>query len=279
MKKLILLVILLVSTLSFSQEYLPMLEVDNAWGAKIFDMNGPTIYYQFNLGEEVTTNNKTYKRIYLDGNPLDCLIREENGVVYHIDSNNIEKTLLDFTLEVGDTFDRNPISCFIGGYTETTVLSITYEFIAGENRKVLEMEGFFDSEYWIEGIGSTIGGLYSGIEGIEGGSYLTCFYHNGETFFFNNQTECNIILSSNDFKENETILYPNPIKNISILKITSNAEINSIKIYNISGILIKEETINTTNYIINSMDFASGVYFYQVSNDEHIIKTEKFIVK
>jgi hypothetical protein len=278
MKKLILIVSFLVSTFSFSQEYLPMLEADNAWGAKTFDLYEPTIYYQFNLGEEVNTNNETYKRIYLDGNPLECLIREENGVVYHIDSNNIEKVLLDFTLEVGDTFDRNPISCFIGAYTETTVLSISYEIIAGENRKVLEMEGFFDSEYWIEGIGSTNGGLYSGIEGIEGGSYLTCFYHNDETFFFNNQTECNIILSSNDFKENEIKLFPNPIRNISILKLTSNAEINSIKIYTISGRLIKEEKINTNDYILNNMEFGSGVYFYQVFSEDKLIKTEKFIV-
>jgi len=279
MKKILFAIILIVTTFSYSQEYLPMLEDGNAWGAKTFDIYEPTIYYQFSLGEEVNTNNNTYKRIYLDGNPLECLIREDNGIVYHIDSNNVEKILLDFTLEVGDVFDRNPISCFIGGYTETTVLSITYEFIAGENRKVLEMEGFFDSEYWIEGVGSTIGGLYSGIEGIEGGSYLNCFYHNGETFFFNNQTECNIVLNINDFNINDITLFPNPIIDSSILSLPTKAAIDYLKIYNISGRLIKEDIITSDNYILNNMDFSSGLYFYQVSSKGAVLKTAKFIVK
>jgi len=279
MKKLFFAIILIATTFSYSQEYLPMLDDGNAWGAKTFDLYGPTTYYQFSLGEEVNTNNNTYKRIYLDGNPLECLIREDNGIIYHIDSNNVEKILFDFTLEVGDVFDRNPISCFIGGYTGTTVLSITYEFIAGENRKVLEMEGFFNSEYWIEGVGSIIGGLYSGIEGIEGGSYLNCFYHNGETFFFNNQTECNIVLSNNDYNIANITLIPNPISEKSILQFPTEVKIDYLKIYTISGSLVKEMTITTDNYILNNMSFEAGLYFYQVSSKGKHIKTSKFIVK
>ena len=278
MKKLFFAVILFVTTFSFSQEYLPMLEDGNSWGAAISDLYFPTIYFQFDIGEEIIADNKVYKRIILNGEETECLFREENGVVYYLNSTNIEQVLFDFTLEIGDVFELNNILCFVNGNGNLTVVSISYEYIAGENRKVLEMEGF-SNEYWIEGLGSTNGGLYSGVQNIEGGSSLLCFYHNGETYYFNNSTNCNIVLSNNDNFINNITVYPNPITERSILQLPLEAEIDHLKIYNISGKLIKEETISSDNYILNNMNFASGLYFYQVSSKGKHIKTEKFIVK
>ena len=166
----------------------------------------------------------------------------------------------------------------MSGNGPTTVLSVTTQFIAGEDRKVLEMSGFSD-EFWIEGIGSTAGGLFGDVNWIEGESSLICFNHNGETYFFNNQTECNIVLNINENVVDKVLLYPNPVVERSILQLPIEAEIDQIKIYNISGQLIKTENISSNNFILNSMNFANGLYFYQVFSKDELIKTEQFIVQ
>lgn len=278
MKHLIVSLTLLFASISYSQDYLPMLQEGNAWGSKSFHISEPTVYYQFEIGEEVEFNNIFYNRIYLNNQATNCYIREEGGVIYHWDLSDSEKVLFDFTLEVGDVFEKNPITCFTGDYGSSTVLSINTQFIAGENRKVLEMSGL-GNDFWIEGIGSKSGGLFGGLNWIEGGATLICFNHDGETYFFNNETECNIVLSNNDYSINEIILYPNPISDRSILQLPNEAEIDQLKIYNISGRLIKDIRISSDNYILNNMDYASGLYFYQVLSNGVLIKTEKFIVK
>ncbi len=278
MKHFIVSLILLFAITSFSQDYLPMLEDGNAWGSKSYHISESTVYYQFEIGEEVEFNNILYNRIYLNNQATNCYIREEGGVIYHRNLSNTEKVLFDFTLEVGDTFEKDPITCFTGDYGSTTVLSINNQFIAGENRKVLEMSGL-GNDFWIEGIGSTSGGLFGGLNWIEGGASLICFINNGETYFFNNETECNIVLSNNDYSINEIILYPNPISERSILQLPYEAEVDQLKIYNISGRLIKDIRITSDKFILNNMDYASGLYFYQVSSNGVPVKTEKFIVK
>ena len=266
-----------ISLISYSQ-YLPMLEEGNAWGSKTSHQEEPTTYYQFEIGEEVEINNVLYKRIYLNNQVTNCSIREEDGIVYQIESSNQEKILFDFTLEVGDTFNHPFFSCFMSGNGPTTVLSVNTQFIAGQDRKVLEMSGFSD-EFWIEGIGSTAGGLFGDVNWIEGESSLICFNHKGETYFFNNNTECNIVLSNNEFSINKISVIPNPISEKSILQLPIEAAIDLLVIYNLSGKIIKEEIITTNNYTINNIDYASGLYFYQIfSNGKHI-KTDKFIVK
>jgi hypothetical protein len=109
---------------------------------------------------------------------------------------------------------------------------------------------------------------------------MTCFTENGNITYFNGFNTCNPpILSNEDYYKTKIILSPNPITDKSFLEFPTEASIDFITIYNISGKFIKEEAITSNNFILNNSDFNTGLYFYQVSSLGKVIKTDKFIVK
>ena len=300
MKKLILIITFLVCTVSFSQ-YIPMLEEGNSWNVDVYtELFDPpegvdccrTDTINFSLGEVETVNGVDYIRVILNNNNS-CLLREENGIVYKLDENeNAEKVLFDFTLEVGDVFsvydsayaDSFPCNQYYGGepYEDLTVIQVDYIELAGELRKVITFDLFLvdNQAQWIEGIGNISGfDLIWEVIDITGGSLLVCFTTGGETYFFNNATSCdNTTLGIADLFKEKIILYPSPVTQRSILQFPEELEINNVKIYTINGRLIRDEDVS--NYlIVDTMNYASGVYFYQALSNDRIIKTEKFIVK
>ena len=279
-----------------------MLEEGNTWSVDVyydpFDPSNPpnpyTVTKQIALGDIEVVNGLDYYRVWSGDQPT-CLLREENGIVYEYDEGEeIDKILFDYTLEQGDSFNLigsayDPFSglCSSGGVSiweaELTVSSVEELVIAGQSRKVIT---FLQSNsqvqfQWLEGIGNISGFdmLWEQVD-LTNGSQLVCFTTYGVTYFFNGATSCdNTTLSVSENLKTQIILYPNPVANKSILQIPSEAEIDQLRIYNITGKLIKEEVITTNYYILNDMDFASGLYFYQVSSKGKSIKTEKFIVK
>ncbi|MBZ0328618.1 MAG: T9SS type A sorting domain-containing protein, partial [Altibacter sp.] len=52
-----------------------------------------------------------------------------------------------------------------------------------------------------------------------------------------------------------------------------------LKIFNLSGGLVRDEEITKNHVTISSMDYASGLYFYQVFSENKLLKTEKFIIQ
>lgn len=86
-------------------------------------------------------------------------------------------------------------------------------------------------------------------------------------------------MSSNDFNIDNIVIYPNPISERSILQLPPNRSINHLIIYNLSGQIVLNKITTTNNYILKNIDFASGIFFYQVFSDKKLIKTEQFIVK
>lgn len=71
---------------------------------------------------------------------------------------------------------------------------------------------------------------------------------------------------------NEWLLYPNPVKEKLLLKNTSNIGSNDYSIYDALGKLIEEGTIQNSNYEINTLAFAPGVYTIRIG-----ATTAKFI--
>ncbi|MFK5981857.1 MAG: T9SS type A sorting domain-containing protein, partial [Flavobacteriaceae bacterium] len=173
---------------------------------------------------------------------------------------------------------------YYGGYPydDLTVIQVDYIIIAGEERKVITFNeyGFYTNYQWIEGIGNITGfDLIWEVIDITGGSLLVCFTTGGETYFFNEATSCdNTTLGIADSFKEQIILYPNPVVQRSILQFPEELEINKVKIYTINGRLIRDK--NVSKYlIIDNMNYASGLYFYQIFSNDKLIKTEKFIVK
>lgn len=292
MKKMLLSLFLLFTCFSYSQNFIPMLEDGNAWSVDV--LNYPDQSWtleRFSVGPIETVNGKEYKRIMLNDYAA-CLLREEEGIVYKYDENTKDdKILFDFTLEEGNVFplvnsayDLSAPFCSNFGSSIfedfLTVQSVEYITIAGTLRKVITFNenNPLVQFKWIEGIGNNSGfdHLWEWID-ITDGSKLSCFRTNGINYLFNDATICNI-LELEGFKENDIILFPNPITNISQLQLPIEAEIDLLKIFNITGKLIKEEKVISDHVLIDAMQYASGLYFYQVFSVSKLIKTDKFIV-
>ncbi|WP_334056897.1 T9SS type A sorting domain-containing protein [Polaribacter sp. P097] len=83
--------------------------------------------------------------------------------------------------------------------------------------------------------------------------------------------------------ENETLLFPNPMKTVSQIRFYSevNAE-TAIEIYNMAGILVKKLTLETTtgnnSVDINRNGLSAGLYFIKISNDYRTYNSKKLVL-
>jgi hypothetical protein len=116
---------LILSSISYSQDYLTMLEEDNLWGTHYAIYPNTSIYEQLNVAGNINVDGKNYKYVYINGEESLCYLREENGILYAYNSYSVnEFVLLDFTLEVNDTFTIESLACFRSAYHELTVDNI-----------------------------------------------------------------------------------------------------------------------------------------------------------
>ncbi|MEH6763222.1 MAG: T9SS type A sorting domain-containing protein [Aequorivita antarctica] len=284
MKTLLLTVSVLFSITSFSQTYLPMLEEGNIWNTITHNYPEPVIITSETY--EITGQQVIGGFTYYSFNGYSCLMREENGKVYaYSQSQSAEELFFDFTLEVGDEFIIDPTytaNCYyIGGVyiegTPITVSNVSTQFIAGNDRKVIELEYEGQPvETWVEGIGSLNGFTPFGFTNFDGFSSLSCFTNNGITYFFNGYTEC--LLGVNDFDKDAIKLAPNPVTQNSTINIPFESEIDFIKIFDVFGRLVKNEIIYSEYVNIDANEYASGMYIYQLFSKDKMVKTDKFIV-
>ena len=83
--------------------------------------------------------------------------------------------------------------------------------------------------------------------------------------------------------ENETLLFPNPMKTVSEIRFYSevNAE-TAIEIYNMAGILVKKLTLETSignnSVDINRNGLSSGLYIIKISNDYRTYNSKKLVL-
>lgn len=285
----LILVAFLLSISLNAQDYIPMLQDDNEWSFDFncFSTDGPCITsYKCTIIGTLTVDGVVYQNLliedYLGNTNYTCLLREDQGIVYYYnDSMAMEEVMLDFTLEVGDTFDFSS-HCFLNPIGGTfTVEEIDIEFIAGENRKVLRLkeQGVNLDEFWIEGIGSTFG-IGPGYGGPDSYTLLSCFEKNGEITFFNEAPMCdNTFLSLDENSLTKLALIPNPVVDVSILKLPFIDEGSSFKIFDITGKLVEKKPIINKSVTIYNSDYPSGLYLYQVQVREGLIYSDKLIIQ
>lgn len=280
MKKLYLICLLLPSML-VAQDYIPMLQEGNIWGVVGIDgFGGPNSNHSFSVAGEEIINNVTYKVI----SGAYCRFREEDEKIYAYEPDDgMEYLIYDFTVQVGDVVDLSYAGndCRLIGdiyIEEMTVVARTTQFIAGENRTVIEFEAFGDPiETWIVGIGSS-SGFHPNGNGIDSASFLTCFTYRGITYYFNGFDEC-IILETDDLAKVDIKLSPNPVTSKSILQLPSSTYADQLRIYNAQGKLIKEVELEHDYYVIDVTQYRSGLYFYQLFSEKQLLTSSNFIVR
>ncbi|GER58703.1 hypothetical protein ULMA_08110 [Patiriisocius marinus] len=93
---------------------------------------------------------------------------------------------------------------------------------------------------------------------------------NGNKALYANQ-----LLNTNEQQLENVVLYPNPVKNELYLKTV--AVIDQLKIYSITGQLVKQQTSFTDKVSINTEDLIAGVYFVKITTNEGLVSTHKII--
>ena len=296
MKTLHLLLSLLFSLSLAAQNYIPMLQEGNKWGVEACffgDCEGVNI-------TEIIGENTVNGNIYKVVNNQNCLLREENGVVYVLNDDMSEDVFLDFTLEVGDSFfledlmDNCLTNAALSMIDEFRITAVETQFILGQDRKILYMDYYEDGvhfdlggeeEIWIEGIGST-GGI--GPEGFlwDLDIELRCFTNNGETIkivdneIFNSTEPCEESTAGIDeFLIHQIKLTPVPVAEIAMLTLPLEIPEAQIHVFDINGKHLFVKDISFKNTAIDFSAYASGLYFYQVYTENELLVSKKLLVR
>ena len=287
MKRPILLFSLFVFSLSFSQPFIPILDEEYEW-SQDFEYYFDPWYYVISsdiiVNGTVEYNGITYKLLQ-DSYLGTCqVVREENGILYYYEpSEDLEFPVLDFNLDVGDTFELPLVFFYQCGWenimmgSTRTVTNVEYINIANAERKVITLDFYGMQEVWYEGIGSTWGIVP--FQGIHETIRLVCFTTGGETTYFNGATSCDNTMSVEERWKDLIYLTPNPVTSTSILRIPSELPVDRLVCYDLNGRVISATEVLNGNPLIDAAKFDAGVYFYKLYSDEIVIKTEKFIVK
>ncbi len=292
MKKILfLLVLIIISLQSFTQDFAP---VGAIWH-----------YTQSTIDPDVTSF-KTFESIstsIINGVQCSKMIEVEryldtisfkyhymhskNDSVFFFADNDFH-LLYDFGANSGDTIILNYFETGNGTPLQMIIDSTGIIMVSGQERKIQYItsgDGFvieFGRQV-IEGIGNTYF-MFPTYDGTMNGP-LRCYQDNNIDIFLNpfhgdygwNQQDCEEIITSVEEMEfgKEVVVYPNPIKsNFSVINLHHTA---NYKILNINGNLLKQGIISASN-TINIEELPQGIYFIELKNEDFRI-VKKIIKK
>jgi hypothetical protein len=302
MKKVIITSVMLCYILILSaQSNLPIVDPAKKWTYMFYLFEPPWITYfdsyYTRFGGDTIINQIDYLKIWESGDDppeiwnLKGFAREDtNGKVYFRSNNNDEGLAYRFDITVGDTFTMN--NPFHGISFTAEVLEDDSVFIEplNEKRRRLKLEEYDPvwtyEEYWIEGLGSMAGIVYSGEHMIPfTGGYLTalCSWYNNSVVYSNPEfNSCFITVSTQDIQEekNDLIIQPNPLVCQSFV---SYDDINRtdliLEIRDILGNLILTTHYgNAKKIILYRSQFQSGIYIVSLLDENNILARKKLIV-
>ena len=171
---------------------------------------------------------------------------------------------------------------FDGGITWTptdtiassTTLLVDVAFIDDSIGYIIGGNGHYD--------GNHFGKIYMTSDGGYNWTLMQSFSHSLTSLFFVNDstgfavgqagrilkiTNANKVSVSEIGKNNAVFLFPNPFHSSTTLKLLNlNNFKHVLRIYNLLGMLMREELIVQQSTVINSASLEPGVYFYQVTN-------------
>ena len=209
-------------------------------------------------------------------------LADENNVQPYCDATNDfpfgqDILLYDFDVHLGDVVSWK--------HGEKTVISIdSVQFDDGIFRKRYYFGGSFGlfKEYWIEGMGSTLGlfGAYGGLPSSYGSCQLDCFWKDGDYIFHYlspSWLSCDQYVGIDNVDAvNQIKIYPNPASdrlNISF----GNAGYHSIQIKDIAGKTLIIENSYFQNSILEISSLKPGMYFIVIMNSKKELLRQRIV--
>ena len=261
----------------FTQTYLPLLEDNNEWNVLAAGTapypNWDTVYSTINylLSGDTVINSISYKKLYYSSEeiPLNwefyCLLKEDSTykVWLRFENEDQDYLMYDFSVNLGDTVivgQYDPVDLIVDSVTTITINETVhkkYWFTCINNP--------YYHEYWIEGIGSNQGIVWSGSAMIVGGFYrLLCLSKNEVLYFMNPEyNTCYLnTVGINDLSQISFEIYPNPTKGTINLKYSKELEIKSITINDLFGQLVEEFEPNQQTIDITAL--SKGIYLLKI---------------
>ena len=257
----------------FGQEYHKLIG-DNKWnillggyidcGFDCIDEDFRT--HSLTLSTDSIVSDTIYKKLisarYMSNDTTDYflgLLREDtiNQKVFFRKPHGIDRMIYDFSVSKNDTIkDIRYHDCGVcEKYAVVDSVDTVFD-LKGIERQRFFIGDYYGQETWIEGIGSMNGLIdLQHIDETPNFEGLVCFWMEDELFYEkeDNQFGClyfSNITSIDEFIYSENIsVYPNPTK--SLIQISSNIEIENVKMFNMTGQIVLNINPNSTNYMLD----------------------------
>lgn len=293
----------------YAQSYHPMPVDEAQWDVTrcwSFYPGGWHDEYSFHMdGTDTLINGHLYKNIYitthhLPGTEHDSIytnylggMRESNRQVFFISEylalDTIPRMIYDFNpVDIGDTIFSQILTHDLLQFIPHIVTDLDSVVVDGEYRRRIHLrdENSFYTEYWIDGVGSSMGLVYASYWLLTDNSYdLNCHYQDGDLVFTNDnpsylfcafplpEIECETTSSETPEKGPDITLFPNPA--LDRIYIKSTDLVAKAIVYTTHGHeVLTCGPINTLP--IESL--AGGIYFVRlIDQNGRLISIEKFV--
>jgi len=273
MKKGLFLLFIMLSSSFVDAQYIPTLKECNKWRIAIGEGMGSFRTYRYMANNDTILANETYKIVETRLDSIIGCVREDTieQKLYTWDfETETDELLIDYSLEVGDTFYVYYASTIV------TCDSIDYQYLYGKTRKVLY---FGDLQYpFIEGIGKRRYGVATLTDYVE---WLYDFKEESDTCYF-----IQPIVSVGDTSSNEPAsipifddfaIYPNPFTDAITVNWETDAR-GDMYLYNAQGQVVKQQYKSPARiHVIPTGDLPKGVYFFYFNEEGEEPQVRKLI--
>jgi len=271
------------------QDYIKLIEPHKTWNVIYYVCGYAPCSWWTNaltIGKDTLINGKTYFevlaswRISEDFRSSGHYIREDTITMktFMLDNTCMDEILLyDFSLEEGDSllFCDNADFLFI-------VDSIRYIHINNKTRKCIYFNNQFGfEEYWIEGIGSSCGLVYSGFYFylVDAAYQLACVFYKDSLIFQNpivaSCNESNVSIKDIFASKYNVLVTYNPLK---IVFDNINTSKGILNIYSTNGVLHEQIILDGIKEIaINEGKYKPGLYIFRFRS-QNLVLQGKFLI-
>ncbi|NPD46957.1 MULTISPECIES: T9SS type A sorting domain-containing protein [unclassified Lentimicrobium] len=259
------------------------IEEGKQWNVRLSNFENYITEILLFMGDSII-DNVNYKKLYTSYDSLNtlhfkALIREENNKVYLRHYNQAEALIYDFNLTIGEsTTIYSPEG---QGFIEITVNDISWVEYEGFFRKKYTLDGNYE-EYWMEGIGSCFGPIYSKVYDfiVCPDWMMSCAYNEeGQIYQYQDYPCYDLKTGINEIQENKVVIYPNPIQSGQVLQLSNPIQMKSINIFDYSGQLIISINYDFSNQVFIPTDkIKKGIYIIKIEDKNGKLQISKLIV-